>query len=741
MSRSGSWPLATFFALTALAQQQQAPHAGYVYPAGGRQGSAFEVTVGGQFLNGASDVYISGGGVTAQVTKYIRPLNPGQANMLREQMQELQKKRAAGAALTPAEERALLDIREKLMEFQRRPSSPAIAETVVLQVRVARDAPAGVRELRLGTQSGLTNPIAFRIGELPEYTRPQAKVPPAFVVVNGATPPPRFLTAKTEAPAAVTLPAVLNGQMMPGAADRYRFPAIKGQRLVFAVAARELIPYLSDAVPGWFQAALTLRDASGRELASADHFRFHPDPVLSYQVPADGEYVLEIHDSIYRGREDFVYRVTAGELPYLTSVYPLGGKTGAKTRLELRGWNLPATSLMADERGQAAGVYPVGIGGSHAEPFMVDSLPEVAAKDGANRREKAQKVKLPVVVNGRIAQPGASVFFRIDARAGDRMVAEVFARRLDSPLDSVLRLTDAAGKELARNDDFDDKGAGLLTHQADSRIAFTFPAKGAYDLQLADTQGKGGPEYAYRLRLARPAPDFDLRVTPASLNLRPGGTVPVTVYALRRDGFAGEIALKLKDAPAGFTINGGAVPAGQDKVRFTMTAPRTGAATPAPIRLEGQAFAGGQELRHIAAPAEEMMQAFFYRHLVPESEWMVRVIGQGAPANLRAASEKTVRLPADGAVAVQLAVPPRLVSQVQFTLDDPPDGVTVQSVAPAGNAVWVTLKAAGGKLQPGLKGNLILEAFVERAAPNQGANARRKQPVGTVPAIPFEVVR
>src|SRR5262249_3311269 len=143
-------------------------------------------------------------------------------------------------------------------------------------------------------------------------------------------------------PIAVDLPAVLNGQMMPGAADPWRFHALKGQRLVAAAAARELIPYISDAVPGWFQAVITLRDAKGRELQTAGCYRFHPDPVMYYEVPEDGDYTLDIHDSIYRGREDFVYRVTAGELPFVTSVFPLGGKAGARTPVELLGWNLPS---------------------------------------------------------------------------------------------------------------------------------------------------------------------------------------------------------------------------------------------------------------------------------------------------------------------------------------------------------------------------------------------------------------
>ena len=159
-----------------------------------------------------------------------------------------------------------------------------------------------------------------------------------------------------------------------------------------------------------------------------------------------------------------------------------------------------------------------------------------------------------MIVNGRIDQPGDWDVFRFDGRAGEEIVAEVSARRLDSPLDSVLRLTDAAGKQARRQRRFRRQGRGLLTHQADSFLRFKLPAGGAYYLHLGDTQGKGGPDYAYRLRISRPQPDFALRVVPSSINARAGATVPVTVYALRRDGFAGEIALKLKDAPSGFIL-------------------------------------------------------------------------------------------------------------------------------------------------------------------------------------------
>jgi hypothetical protein len=139
------------------------------------------------------------------------------------------------------------------------------------------------------------------------------------------------------------------------------------------------MPYISDAVPGWFQATLTLSDAKGTEAAYAGSYRFHPDPVLFYEVPEDGEYVLAVRDSIYRGREDFVYRIAIGELPFVTSIFPLGGKTGARTAVEVKGWNLPAAKVTEDSKRNPPGVYPVslrqGAVVSNALPFAVGALP------------------------------------------------------------------------------------------------------------------------------------------------------------------------------------------------------------------------------------------------------------------------------------------------------------------------------------------------------------------------------
>ena len=75
------------------AQQQNLPHIGYVYPAGGRQGATFEVVVGGQNLNGVTNVVVTGPGVQAVVLNQKRTLTPKEAKELREEMEALQAKK------------------------------------------------------------------------------------------------------------------------------------------------------------------------------------------------------------------------------------------------------------------------------------------------------------------------------------------------------------------------------------------------------------------------------------------------------------------------------------------------------------------------------------------------------------------------------------------------------------------------------------------------------------------------
>lgn len=747
---------------SAVRAQQNSPHIGYVYPAGGRAGATFLATVGGQFLAGVSEARVSGAGVKASVVEYSRPLTPQQFNMLRDKRKELLEKKAAAEkdrgrgrsrattkpAWTPDDEKALAEINKKLANPPKRQLNPAIAETVVIEVTVADDAAIGPRELRLETPAGLTNPLAFCIGQLPEFSKKEAKN-------NEAFPNPKVFRNRNEQTATpptemnITLPATVNGQTLPGGVDRFRFKARKGQRLLVACAARELIPYLPDAVPGWFQATLALYDAKGKELAYDDDYRFHPDPVLLFQIPKDGEYAIEIKDAIYRGREDFVYRITVGELPFVTGVFPLGGRAGEQTTVELKGWNLPLTSLTQDARDKGPGIVPLtaakGNVLSNSVPFALDTLPECREKEPNNSPDRAQPVTLPIIVNGRIDPRGDWDVFRFEGRAGDEVVAEVYARRLDSPLDSVLKLTDAAGRQLAMNDDHEDKSAGLTTHHADSWLLAKLPADGTYRIHIGDAQDKGGPEYAYRLRISRPMPDFALRVVPSSINIRGGTSTALTVYALRKDGFSGDIDLALKDPPGGFRLGGAKIPAKQDQVRITLTVPPMPQEEPLSLSLEGRAKIRGRVIVRPAVPAEDMMQAFAYRHLVPAKELLASVAGRAMPRKaVRILSATPVKIPIGGMARVEVGAPTNTpMGRIKLELSEPPDGITIKSVSAVGEGSEIVLQSDAAKASLGTKGNLIVYAYLEKDGRPGGGNPQknnRRIPIGALPAVPYEIV-
>ncbi len=642
-----SLALGLFPALSSLQAQTGTPHIGYIYPAGGRQGTTFQVKVGGQFLDGVTNACFSIPGLQATILNYVKPLTPKQLNALRDQLRGLQQKRqgtfgsnpegsargtgtnSATRTWTPEDQKLFAEIRRKLANFQRRPLNPAIAEVATLQVTVSADAEPGQYELRLRAARGLSNPLVFCVGQLPEFRKPET--------VEPAGPFPRAVfrnsnEQKAVAPTEITItvPAILNGQILQGGMDRVRFRARQGQRLVMAVSARQLVPYLADAVPGWFQPAIALYDTRGKELAFAADYRFHPDPVVFAVIPRDGEYLLEIHDAIYRGREDFIYRLTIGELPFVTGIFPLGGQAGGQTPLELKGFNLPLTTFARVNVEKGPGIYPLiitnGVRPINSASFAVDTLPESSEQEPNDCQTNAQSVSLPVIVNGRIDQPGDWDVFAFRGQAGESVVAEVYARRLDSPLDSVLKLTDSAGRQLAFNDDHEDKGCGLNTHHADSYLSLTLPQTGTYYLHLGDAQHQGGPEYAYRLRLSSLRPDFELRVVPSSINVARGANASLTVYALRKDGFTNEITLALNDAPNGFALEGAKIPANEDQAKVSLRVPFRSPAEPASITLEGRALTQGHLVTHSAVPADDLMEAFAYRHLVPAKELKVDVI-------------------------------------------------------------------------------------------------------------------
>jgi hypothetical protein len=263
---------------------------------------------------------------------------------------------------------------------------------------------------------------------------------------------------------------------------------------------------------------------------------------------------------------------------------------------------------------------------------------------------------------------------------------------------------------------------------------------------MADAQRKAGKDYTYRLHIRRPQPDFELRVVPSSIAAPPGTTVPITVHALKKEGFDQDIALNLDEPPPGFILSGAWVPAGQDKVGLTLTVPSTPTGEHVSLQLEGRSRGRGRKVTRLAVPADQMMQAFIYQHLVPAKDWTVFVSGSG-PSKPKPRLQFDTRAPARlmaGETVQLLGLPigKLPLESIVLELHEPPDGISVEGVEPEGAGLAVKIKTDAQKVQSGLKGNLIFDAFREWTTPATETRpaTTRRSPLGIQPAVPFEVI-
>ncbi len=782
----------------AQAQKRQ-PYIGYAYPAGAQQGATIRLTVCGQHLRGAREIHLTGEGVKAKYVQRLRStrLNSKQRIVLLMRLVELAQKRLEELGLpervleqvrtrirvpkpkNPEELehvklpkhqllmdleskslRELLHVKEVFMfpRFMIRPNRQ-LGETILIEVQVAPDAPPGNRELRIQCWGGVTNPIVFQVGQHAEHLEMEPNTNRALELAEHF---PQL--AEHVRPDPIQLPAVLNGQIMPGDRDRFRFHAAKGQKLVIRTDARRLVPYLADAVPGWFQPVVKLYDAAGKELAYADDFRFDPDPALFFQVPETGDYEFEIHDAIYRGRQDFVYRITIGELPFITSFFPLGASVGQEQTVQVRGWNLRRSEVRLDTSDSGVRMLSCTENGiqSNELPYVVGRTPEIFETGKNDSLKTARTVSMPLLVNGRIETVGDADHFAFTAQKGDRIVIEVAARRLQSPLDSLIRVFDANGKVLAWNDDSVQRlqhlhlaMEGSNTHHADSYLLVDIPEDGRYTVQISDTRQHGGAAFGYRLRIAPATPDFDIRVTPSSLTALRNGYTPLELFVTRKEGFDAPIELALVDAPPGFSIQQPVIPPGCIRYRCTLYAPFKPDSEPLALNFEGRARIGDRLITRSAQPADDVMQAFLYRHLMP-AEHAVFMPSERAMA--------TIKLEPDGLVQIRPGETKSFLfrtrkrpdaGMLRIELESGPTGIAIGDLAAVEGGYSFTVAADADAAKAGPRENLIIGLFVEREVkpkkkdlltnkePEKTSSSRKTIffPLGHLPAVPIQVVK
>ncbi len=572
--------LLILLSVAAVWAQGADPYVGYIYPCGIQAGTTNRLIVGGQGLGkgGVRNAIISGEGVKVLSIEAVPRFStlPGpQFRYLAKWLDGIAMGNRTAPPL-PTSPRARVEewrtnrwwqilgeldeqkisIVERALYIRRNPlqSSPSLGQRLLVTVAADPDAQPGPREFRVFAPNGMSAPRPFFVTAAPHIEEPLYAPP------HRPRPP---------APAVTNLPCVLDGQIMPGQTDKWTLRLQKGRTITLRTVARELQPYIGDAVPGFFNPALRIVDANGSEVAFADDNFYHPDPVLVFTPPKDGDYTLEIHDLLYRGRDDFVYSITVE-----AGAHPVDPR-----RVSL--WPNPVPQT------------PPGV--------PCNSFTSIVARAGASC-EHVFEVK----------EPGEYVF-------------DLLARRVGSPLDARLSiLGPAGGKPVAVFTDTTNlvfRGS-LIQGECDP-VGTCRLAAGTYRLRVEDEAGKGGPEWSYVLRVHRPAPAFEVWTAKSSFAFRArSSSTPMKMFVLRSGGFDGPVVL---DETLDFYFKPSVIPAGTNMVKVALVSKWRGPQPVQELQFTASAQIGGRTQTVRIQPADEYNQAFAWDHLLPTHAFDVRI--------------------------------------------------------------------------------------------------------------------
>ena len=117
-------------------------------------------------------------------------------------------------------------IQRRFTEDERTPAVRSQTELVFVEITVAPDAKPGRREIRVITKLGISNPLTFYVGQVPEVARKPMKI--CQLPILGKESQAQRKRPVEEEEVRITVPCTMNGQIAPGETNRYRFQASKG---------------------------------------------------------------------------------------------------------------------------------------------------------------------------------------------------------------------------------------------------------------------------------------------------------------------------------------------------------------------------------------------------------------------------------------------------------------------------------------------------------------------------------
>jgi hypothetical protein len=463
----------------------------------------------------------------------------------------------------------------------------------------------GHHDVRAVGTYGVTNPRTFVVGD-----RPEAKEAEPNSTPDKANP--------------VSINSVVNGEIGTATdVDCFAFEAKKGQRILFDLEAERIDSRLDES-----------RDAYGA------------DPFLDVTIPADGTYLVKVHDVIYKGSSDHPYRLTVTDGPHLDAVVPVLARAGEETTFTLIGRNLggePAPELSIEGRpletktvkftpprssgldspypsrgfvsssGAARRGFEYAIkspSGSSNAVFIAESTDpvvlEIEPNDDAGH---AQSVTVPCDISGTFGAAGDVDLYRFRAKKGEVFWIEASAERLGSPADPLFAVQKIDEKGVAQDvasaEDTPDRGGLTRFHTGtvDASVRWSASDDGLYQVAASDlfTSQRGDARLSYRLSIRPERPDFHLFLLPESLNqpdsltLGAGGRSLAYVLVVRLDGFSGPVRVEASDLPPGVHCEPVVIGAGQAGSLIVFEADEGAQPFLGTVRLEGRARFGDRK--------------------------------------------------------------------------------------------------------------------------------------------------
>ena len=372
------------------------------------------------------------------------------------------------------------------------------------------------------------------------------------------------------------LPLTVNGQLeKAGDVDAFAVRLEAGQCIVASLQGRRL------GAP--MDPMLHLFDEGGNEIAFS-HDGFGLDPLLVHRASAGGRFVVRVSGFAHppaaevrlTGAKTDVYRLNLTTGPVVRWACPAGVKRGERKTVRLFGWNLAAERWEADATEVKRGpeYLPVAVGGNDV-PMRLELTDGVEVAEG--ELTQGQVLAAPLGVTGRVAGNHEEDRYSFAAKKGDRFTFVLRGGFVESRFDPVLRVQDAAGKELARDDD----GAGA----GDARLEFAAPEDGTYRVVVSDLNRQGGEDFDYRLTVRKPVPEVTAVVAAHEVRVTPGKTAAVKVNVSRLHGHSDDVAVIAAGLPAGVTSSSASVPAKGGEVEVTLSAEADAKAVSGAVRL------------------------------------------------------------------------------------------------------------------------------------------------------------